>query len=43
MDWQEKAFNQRVENARVALMSNNMFVVAYLKNQVGAGHFLKMN
>ena len=30
-----RAFSQRVENARVALMSDNMSAVAYLRNQGG--------
>ena len=30
-----KAFSQRVENAKVALMSDNMSAVAYLRNQGG--------
>ena len=32
-----KAFSQRVENAKVALMSDNTSAVAYLRNQGGGG------
>ena len=38
-----KAFSQRVENAKVALMSDNTSAVAYLRNQGGGGAQIASN